>query len=133
MIVVDASVTTDALTNSGVRGANARAAIVRDPQLLVPEHWTVEVFSAIRGLAAGKKISDSDAATALVRLGRMKVETAPTVALLPTMWRLRENVSGYDAPYVALAAERELTLVTADEPLARAAVRHCRVELLRTA
>jgi predicted nucleic acid-binding protein len=45
------------------------------------------------------------------------------------MWQLRANISGYDAAYVALAESRQLTLVTADGRLARAATQYCRVEL----
>jgi predicted nucleic acid-binding protein len=44
-------------------------------------------------------------------------------------WQSRRQISGYDAAYVALAVARDLTLITADARLARAAVGHCRVEL----
>jgi predicted nucleic acid-binding protein len=46
------------------------------------------------------------------------------------MWRCKDEISGYDSAYVALAATRQITLVTADARVARAATRHCRVELV---
>jgi predicted nucleic acid-binding protein len=55
--------------------------------------------------------------------------SCPIAPLLPYMWRWRDEISGYEATYVALAATRHITLVTADARLARAASRHCRVEL----
>jgi len=40
--------------------------------------------------------------------------------MLPRIWELRDNVSAYDAAYIALAEMLEATLVTRDAQLARA-------------
>jgi predicted nucleic acid-binding protein len=48
--------------------------------------------------------------------------------LLPDMWRLQHNVTGYDAAYVALAARLELPLTTADRRLAQAPNLPCAIE-----
>ena len=130
MIVVDASVTTYALLYTDGRGRRARAALARDSEWTVPEHWTIEVFAAVRGLVAGRKVSQEQARTALGRLTRLAVERVPADELIPRMWELRSDVSAYDAPYLALAESRGLTLVTADGRLARTATRFCRVELV---
>jgi predicted nucleic acid-binding protein len=87
------------------------------------------VFVAVRGLALGGKISTDQAARAVDRIPRLAVDHVSLDPLLPRMWQLREEISGYDAAYVALAEARQLTLVTADGRLARAATRYCRVEL----
>ncbi len=50
--------------------------------------------------------------------------------LLPCIWRLRRNLTAYDAAYVALADALDATLLTRDGKLARAAGR-TRVELLK--
>lgn len=53
---------------------------------------------------------------------------------LPLMWRaleLRDNLTPYDAAYVALAEGLERALVTADRRLARAPGVSCDVDLLR--
>jgi predicted nucleic acid-binding protein len=102
----------------------------RDPAWAAPEHWKVEVFSVARGLALAGKVSDDLALRAIGRIGSLGVETVPVDDLLAEMWRVRSNISAYDAAYVALAHARGLTLMTADAKLAQAAVAHCRVELV---
>ncbi len=129
MIVVDASVATNMLVYADERGHKARALLGRDTEWAAPEHWKAEVFSALRGLTLGGKITEAQGARAVSRLPRLGVEQVPLDVLLPRMWELRAAVSGYDAAYVALAELRDLTLVTADGRLARASSQHCRVEL----
>ena len=128
MIVVDASAFTQMLVYSGERGVRARKVVARDTEWCAPEHWKAEVFSAIRGLVLGGHLAQETARRAIEQLPRIVVDHVGVDGLLPLMWQLRNEVSGYDAAYVALARQRHLTLVTADGRLARAAVRHCRVE-----
>lgn len=128
MIVVDASVLTNALIYADDRGRKARAILAKDTEWAAPEHWKVEVFSAIRGLALGGKVSQEQAVRALTRMSDLGVDHVPVDSLVPRMWELRGNVSGYDAAYVALAEVRGLTLVTADGRLAKTATQYCRVE-----
>lgn len=130
MIVVDASVIASVLAYSDDRGRKARAVLGRDPEWAAPEHWKVEVFSVMRGLALGGKITNEMATRAVDRISRLGVDTVPIDDLLTRMWQVRANISAYDAPYVALAERRALTLVTADGKLARAASAYCRVELV---
>lgn len=129
MIVIDASVATNMLAYADERGRRTRTVLARDSEWSAPEHWKAEVFSALRGLARGAKITDEQGARAVARLPQLGVEQVSLDALLPRMWQLRAAVSGYDAAYVALAELRDLALVTADARLARAALRYCRVEL----
>lgn len=130
MIVVDASAVVSALVYADNRGRKARAVLRRDTEWAAPEHWKVEVFAVLRRLAESAAITPDQAARAVSRLPRMGVDSVPMDRLLPRMWRLRAAVSGYDAPYVALAAERGITLVCANGDLARAATPYCRVELI---
>src|SRR5258707_3511539 len=51
----------------------------------------------------------------------------PAVAMLGRIWELRENLSAYDATYVALAEALDCPLVTADKRLSRAAGIGCSV------
>jgi predicted nucleic acid-binding protein len=46
------------------------------------------------------------------------------------MWELRENVTSYDACYVALAEGLRCALVTADTQLARATGLRCAVTVV---
>ncbi|MET2716305.1 type II toxin-antitoxin system VapC family toxin [Streptomyces carpaticus] len=132
MIVLDASVAAllFAQPGSDPRVKSARAAAARDPGWVVPEHWKTEVFSALRGLWLGRKLSDEQAHKALSRIPRMAVTVVPTDALLPRMWELRGNVSGYDAAYIAAAEVYDCPLVTADARLLRADRARCRIEVV---
>lgn len=132
MIVVDASVLTNLLLYTGMRGDGARAVLGRDPAWTAPEHWKAEVFSAIRGLVVGRKVDLDIADGAIRRIPQLGVESVALDFLLPRMWDWRDNLTGYDAAYVALAEARALTLITADRRLAAAAVSRCRVELVGT-
>jgi predicted nucleic acid-binding protein len=130
VIVADASVTVDMLVDDGVLGERASAALESDPRWVVPEHWLAEIFSAIRGLAIGSRMSDQNAADAIEGMLRLRVRQVRVRELIPRMWQLRASFTGHDAAYVALAESRGLTLVTSDSRLARAAVQYCRVELV---
>lgn len=130
MIVVDASVVASMLVYSDDRGRKARSVMGRDPEWAAPEHWKIEVFSVMRVLALGRKITEDAASRAVDRITRLGVDTVPIDDLLLRMWQVKANISAYDAAYVALAEGRDLTLVTADTRLARAAIAYCRVELV---
>lgn len=129
MIVVDASVLANALVYADERGQKSRAVLGRDPEWAAPEQWKAEVLSVLRGLTLGGKISASIAERGLARIPRLGIDHVPLDPLLPRMWQLSAAISGYDAAYVALAEARDLTLVTADAKLARAATAFCRLEL----
>lgn len=130
MIVVDASVIASMLVYADGRGRKARTVMGRDPEWTAPEHWKVDVFSVLRGLVLGGKVIDEVASRAVDRITRLGVDTVPVDDLLLRMWQVKANISAYDAGYVALAEGRDLTLVTADAGLARAAIGYCRVELV---
>lgn len=51
-------------------------------------------------------------------------------ALVARCWELRENLTVYDASYVALAEQLETILVTADTRLAGAPGPRCKIELM---
>lgn len=131
MIVTDASALVVALVLGGPGGRAAHRLLDDDPRWTAPDHWMVETFNALRGLTLGGKIPPEDGTAAVRRLPSLSVAQVPIDELLPRMWQLRDRFTGYDAAYVALAESDDLTLVTADHRLARAAVQHCRVELVR--
>lgn len=130
MIVVDASAMANMLAYADEYGHKARAVLARDIEWIAPEHWKAELFSVVRGLTLGRKISEEEGLRTVGRLPHLRVDTVPLDDLLPRMWELRGNVSGYDAAYVALAEAQGVTLVTADGRLARTATSFCRVELV---
>jgi Predicted nucleic acid-binding protein, contains PIN domain len=129
LIIVDASVLANALTDDGPVGQTSRAELARDVHWAAPEHVVVETFSAVRGRCLGGKISQQRAKDALDALAVSTIELLSIKPLLSRMWQLRENVSGYDAAYVAAAEFSGCPLVTADVRLTRTNGLRCEVRL----
>ncbi len=129
MIIVDASVLTNALTDDGPVGTRARNELARDEHWAGPEHLIVEVFSAVRGRWLGQKILEKRAEDALTGLRSVAIDLVAVAPLLKRMWELRSNVSGYDAAYLAAAETFGCALVTADARLTRVPDLRCEVRL----
>ena len=102
-----------------------------DPDWLVPEHWRIEFLSTVSGLALGGKIDPLDADEAVRWLTAVTIAVAPTDPQIARVWDLRDNLSAYDAGYVAVAESHDLTLVTADARIARAGVARCPVRVIQ--
>ena len=76
------------------------------------------------------EVSSGRADDAIVDLADLDLHRHPHVDLLARAWKLRDNVSAYDAMYVALAEAIEATIVTCDRPLANAPGRRTHVEVI---
>jgi predicted nucleic acid-binding protein len=92
-------------------------------ELFAPHLVDAEVGHVLGRLVAAGELESADAESALVDLADLPLRRSPHTWLLDSAWRLRSNVSFYDALYLALAQELELTLVTLDARLARAATK----------
>jgi predicted nucleic acid-binding protein len=130
VIVVDASVMIDALTADGPSGRAARKATMADPHWIAPAHLVTEVTSGIRGLLRGGKISARRADDAVQALAGAEIELAGMQAQLPWIWELRDNLTPYDAAYIALAEAEGCVLVTGDGRLAAVPGIRCQVQLI---
>lgn len=130
MIVVDASVVVSALADDGVDGGRARHRLSSE-QLTAPHLLDIEVLAAWRRLASAGRLGEQRADLARADLRSLPIERVPHGPLLERMWELRENVTTYDAAYVALAELLRVPLVTVDSRLAGAPGPRCTVEVLR--
>lgn len=129
VIVADAGVLVAIFVDDGTRGEIARAR-VRDERLAAPELIDLEVTSALRGLLRVGKVNEFRARLALADLRRLPLRRASHQGLVTRCWELRDNLTAYDASYVALAGMLGVTLVTTDLRLALAPQRLCPVEVL---
>ena len=130
MPVLDASVVVDALVVAGRPGDLGRAQLRRLNELQVPAIFTAEVTSALRGLVHRTALDPIRAATALTEILSMKTLSYPFEPFARRVWELRDNMTVYDAWYVALAERLETELVTADKRLADARGPRCPVRYL---
>lgn len=131
MLVVDASVLAVALADDGPDGDHARTRM-RGQVLAAPELVDLEVASVLRRQNLAGAIDVRRAGLALADLAALPLQRAPQLPLLPRCWELRENLTVYDAAYIALAEALEATLITGDRRLARANGPRCDIEVLRT-
>jgi predicted nucleic acid-binding protein len=120
MIVLDASALLELLL--GTRLGRAVAARIADPEvsLHVPHLVDVEVAQALRRYVREGDLDAASAAEAVEDLSALDLERHSPEPLLGRVWALRDNLTAYDAVYVALAEALGTTLVTCDRRLARA-------------
>lgn len=130
MLVVDASVLVVALADDGADGDAARERL-RGEDLVAPELLDLEVVSVLRGQMISGALDARRADLALNDLSAMPLKRAPHLPLLQRCWELRENLTTYDASYVALAEALNVLLLTGDRRLARASGPRCQIEVLR--
>jgi predicted nucleic acid-binding protein len=128
-LVADASVVVPALVDAGSAGETARSALAT-PNVVAPTLLDVEVVSAVRGRVRGGTLSVTRAQTAIGILRVMPLERYDVVPLLERVWELRDNLTAYDATYVALAEAVGATLVTGDERLVKSSGTRCEIRLL---
>ena len=125
MIVVDASAALAALLNAGP----AREALGGE-QLHVPHLVDPEVASGLRRRVAAEQIAADAGWAALDAWRRLGMTRYAVHTLLDRVWELRDNLSAYDASYVALAELLGCSLLTADGRLGRAAGVRCPITIV---
>ena len=117
MIVVDASVVVELLTNGVLADSIRRELAGRDESLVVPHLIDVEVISAFRRLVAGQRIDSHRSAQFLAGLAALPADRYSHTPLIGRIWELRHNFTAYDAAYIALAEATNSILYTCDEKL----------------
>lgn len=116
--VVDASALVAFLIDEGTDGRWARRALSDGP-MLGPELVLVESSNIIRRLERIGNIAASAASAAHQDLVEHEVELHPFAPFADRVWELRNNLTAYDAWYVALAEASDCPLVTLDMRLSR--------------
>ncbi len=129
MIVVDASVIARIVAADDEASRRLRSDLVGH-HLYAPELVDLEVLSAIRRLRRRGKLDAVRAVEALADLALLRIVRISHTMLLSRIWSLRDNLSAYDASYVALAQVLDAPLYTGDAPLARAPGLACEVVLI---
>ncbi|HTU09012.1 MAG TPA: type II toxin-antitoxin system VapC family toxin [Trebonia sp.] len=124
-LVVDASMVVAALVDSGRDGRWAESLLTSD-SLAAPHPLPAEAASILRGSALAGTISAEDASLAHADLLDLRVELFPYAPFAARIWALRENVTSYDAWYVAVAETLDAPLATLDGRLANAPGPRCR-------
>lgn len=125
MIVADASAALSALLNAGP----ARRTLGSE-QIHVPHLIDSEIANGLRRKVAGGEIEAGAGWAALDSWRHMGMVRYPIFGLLGRIWQLRDNLSVYDASYVALAEQLGCALLTGDLRLGRAPGIHCLITVV---
>ena len=130
MIVVDASALLEFLLQTPL-GTRVEARLFRNRDDFHSPHLAdVEVTQGLRRLVRTGEVSPDRAAEAIADLADLGLHRHSHVDLLTRAWKLRENITAYDAVYVALAEALEAPIVTCDAPLAKAPGHRARIEVI---
>jgi predicted nucleic acid-binding protein len=130
VIVIDASALLEALLRTSAAKAGEDRLFAPRQTLHAPHLFDVEVAQVIRRYAASGEISGERGRMALADLADLPLRRYPHDFLLPRIWDLRNNLTAYDAAYVALAAALDVPLLTRDRRLAAAAGHRARIEVV---
>lgn len=129
MIVLDASAVLEILLQTEAGAPVAERLLRLGSSLHAPHLLDVEVAQVLRRFVAQGQVTETRAAQALRALEDFPVERYPHGILLPRIWALRQNLTAYDAAYVALAEALEATLLTRDSRIRRSPGHFARVEV----
>jgi predicted nucleic acid-binding protein len=119
VIVLDASVVVELLTNGSLADSIRNELAGRDESFLVPHLIDIEVMSALRRLVAGRRIDAHRSGQFLADLAALPADRYAHTPLVGRIWELRHNFTAYDAAYIALAEATDSVLYTCDEKLSK--------------
>ena len=96
-------------------------------ELVAPHLMVVEVATILRRLAKAGALAEAEAGMAHADLVRLRVQLFDYAPFADRVWgSLRNNVTAYDALYVAIAERLDVPLATLDRRLTTAVGPSCR-------
>lgn len=124
MIAIDANAVVALLVDDAELGSTSRR-LYTQHDLAAPDLLAYEVTSVLRKLCQVKAITERVAGNALRDLNLLRVSTVPYGDIANRIWGLRDNLSAYDAAYVAVAELFGVELLTFDNRIRRAPGPRC--------
>jgi predicted nucleic acid-binding protein len=130
VIVVDASALLESLLGTPNSDAVEERLFQSQQPLHVPHLIDLEIAQVLRRYEAAGLIQLGHGHAALSVFAELSLHRHSHHVLLPRVWELRNNLTAYDAVYVALAEALDAPLVTRDRRLGNAAGHRARIELV---
>jgi predicted nucleic acid-binding protein len=127
-LVIDASLVVSALVDKSSTGKWAESILLTGP-LNAPHLMPAEVANILRRATMRGEITGDIASMAHADLLDLRVEYFPYAPFAARVWELRDNVTSYDAWYVALAEALGSSLATLDHKLTQATGPRCGFEI----
>lgn len=120
MIVLDASAMVDWLLQTPAGQRIEQRIYARNETLHSVHLLDVEFTQVLRRLVRERTLIPTRAEEAMEDLMALRITRYAPVLLLSRIWQLRNNMTVYDAAYVALAEELKAPLITRDQKIAAA-------------
>ena len=130
MLVLDASAALAAFLGTGANTTSIRVRIEAPGESLhTPHLLDVEMLHALRGLVLRGDVSRARGEEVREDFASLRWSRYSQVPFLDRIWELKDNLTAYDAAYVALAETLGAPLVTMDARLAQAPPIRAEVEV----
>lgn len=131
MIVVDASAMMEFLLQTPL-GSRVELRLFRNrDEFHAPHLLDVEVVQGLRRLVMAGDVLADRAEELLTDLTDFDLRRHSHTHLLGRAWELRDNLTAYDAMYIALAEAIDAPLITCDGPLGATPGHTVRIEVIR--
>jgi predicted nucleic acid-binding protein len=112
-------------------GTRVEARLFRDQdEFHAPHLADVEVTQGLRRLVRTGEVSPGRAADVMADLADFDLHRRPHLDRLTRAWKLRQNVTAYDAMYIALGEALDAPMVTCDTALAKAPGHRAHIEVI---
>jgi len=128
LLVIDASAVVSLLIDPGDVG-DSIARRMSAATLLAPAILPFEVANVLRRRRNSGLLSSTEASLALHEHGELPIDLWPWEPIAARAWQLGDNLSSYDAAYVALAERTGAVLITRDKRIAGAPGVRCAIEV----
>jgi predicted nucleic acid-binding protein len=129
MMVLDASAAVDWLLQTSAGQRIEQRVYARQDTLHTVHLLDVEFAQVLRRLVRQGTVTPRRAEEAIEDVAALRITRYPPVLLLLRIWQLRQNLSAYDAAYVALAEKLQAPLITRDQRIAVAPGHRAAVEV----
>jgi predicted nucleic acid-binding protein len=132
LVVLDASAVVLMLLDPGPPAEPIRGRVERPGESVhVPHLLDLEGLNVLRRQTLRGILTTERGVTALQDLENIKITRYPHTSFLGRIWELRDNLTAYDAAYVALTEALDAPLITLDQRLAQAPGIRAIVEAVR--
>ena len=128
MLVVDTSAVLEALVTRSP-SPHLIERLAKDGDLHAPHLIDTEVLHALRRMSIHRELSEERAADARTDFAELTLVRYPHEPLNDRVWALRQNLTAYDATFVALAEALDAPLITCDSRVAEAPGNRAAIEL----
>ena len=129
MIVVDASIIVHLIADAAV-DPNLVEIVRRAEKLVAPHLIDLEVLNALRKKRQQNKISKERLELAFDDFNSIPIDRLSTNHLNSRIWELCNNLTPYDASYVALAESLDISLLSRDAKMAGAPLHRAKIIII---